>query len=779
MLKYFSNRSIHGSREISVMLVVVIGFLIMGAASAGACPNEALRSELRSGQLPDCRAYERVSPGYVESSVLTSEFAVSPEGTRVVAGSLGTYANAEHVGTINITGHVFGAAYLFSRTAAGWSAASLGPPVSENGGVGNMVDASTALDASLWELNATTSLGEVRQLYLERPRGAFTKVGATVFGAGAAGVLDYHYLGASEDLSRVLFSVLPQARWPFDGTVIGGGTLYEYTGVEQPGEARVPALVGVEGGRGSTALISHCGTRLGSSSLEEGVREEEGLATVHGSVYNAISASGARVFFTAVGSEEAGGGCEGPRVGELFAREELPAQSGEQPPANMRTVAISEPSAEDCRACLTAEPTRAPAVFQGASMDGSEVFFTTEQELLPGAAGNNLYEYDFNAPAGERVTLLSTGVADPAVQGVARISEDGTHVYFVARGRLTDEPRTGCLSGLNSAELEEEEETSEGGCRPKSEADNLYVYAEGHVSFVATLAPEDAADWARVDSRPVQLSSEGRFLVFTSVADLTHEGVSPGKRQVYQYDAAVGILARASIGQYGFGDDNREPAVGATIAARFPSSYSYAEADSPTLASSVQAPADGAVFFESPDALTPQALSDQLDFLRQTVPNIYEYRDGRVYLLSDGRDVSSVEASPATSLVGANPSGSDVFFLTADPLIPADTNTQQDLYDARAEGGFPTSTSAAGCAEGETCQEAQVAPPALALLGGSATQTAEVEVPTVESPPVLVTSKPKAVKPKKRPKPKKRHRAKARRSTSRIELRGKREKRAR
>jgi hypothetical protein len=764
-----------------VLAALAVSFFVSLAwwvAAASACTNEALRSELHSGQLPDCRAYERVSPAFMESGVLTSEFAVSPEGSHVIASSFGAFANAEHVG-VNVEGHVLGAAYLFSRTSVGWAAAALGPPVSENEGVGNMVDASAALDASLWELNTQSQSGEVRQLYLERPLGTFTKVGATVSAASEEGVLDYHYLGASEYLSRVLFSTFPQVRWPFDGTVSEGGTLYEYTGVEQPNtEPRQPVLVGVEGGRGSTALISHCGTRLGSNSFEETARENEGLAVVRGSVYNAISASGARVFFTAVGSEEAGGGCEGPRVGELFAREEQPQVSGELPPAGMRTVAISEPSAEDCGACLTSEASRSPAVFQGASLDGSHVFFTTEQELLPGAQGNNLYEYDFDAPAGERITLLSAA-ADPEVQGVARISEDGSHVYFVARGRLTDGPREGCLSELSPVELKEEETTHEGGCRAKQAADNLYVYAEGRVSFVATLAPEDEADWARVDTRPVQASGEGRFLVFTSVADLTHEGVASGKPQVFQYDAKAGTLVRASIGQDDFDDNNREPAVGATIAPSFPRAYSYAEVDSPTMASSVQAPADGAVFFESPDALTSQALSDQNDFLGQPVPNIYEYRAGHVYLLSDGHDISSVEASSSTVLAGSDPSGSDVFFLTADPLIPADANTQQDLYDARVEGGFPTSTPATSCAEGETCQGARAPAPALATLGGSATQAAETEIPAVGSAPAAATPKPKTVKRKKRSKPKTRHAAKTRRSAVGVTRRGRRHRSAR
>src|SRR4029077_16284268 len=260
--------------------------------------------------------------------------------------------------------------------------------------------------------------------------------------------------------------------------------------------------------------------------------------------------------------------------------------------------------------------------FQGASQDGSKVFFTTEQSLLPGAEGENLYEYDFGAPAGERVTLLSSGAGDPQLQGIARISEDGSHVYFVAKADLTGARTNGI------------------GSSPEAGGDNLYVYAAGHTTFVATLAPGDSGDWAAVDERPVLVSGEGRFLVFTSVADLTGEGLRGARTQVFQYDAATGSLVRASIGQDGYNENDREPAVGSTITFIFRSAYSYANAASPSTAGGAQAPANGAVFFESPDALTPQALADRTDAGGQLVPNVYEYRAGHVHLLSDGRDLS-------------------------------------------------------------------------------------------------------------------------------------------
>jgi hypothetical protein len=732
------------SHSISLMALVLLA-LLASRASASACPNEALRLELESGQLPDCRAYELVSSGYKESQPVSNAFAASRDGSRFIGGGLGVFGGAAGDGLGQGT-NLLGAAYEFSRkTGAGWAATALDPPESLYSSNG-MFDASADLSGMLWELGrrkvsspgapeeeaqCPAQPGEeaqpegVTDFYLEQPIGTFTRIGPATPNACTVNANHYDYLGASADLSHVLFSASTGYRWSFDGTDESGSTLYEYVGVGRS----EPHLVGVGGGPGSTNLVSRCGTRLGDSAPEEGLK---------GSMYNAISSSGARVFFTAVGKDEPGCTGEAPLVGELFAREELPA-------GEWRTVPISEPSEEGCKRCLTGEVSRKDAVFQGASEDGSKVFFTTEQELLPGAKGENLYEYNFGSPEGERVVLVSSVAGDAEVQGVARISEDGTHIYFVAGGALTSEQRGGgCLAGLSQSELAEEEATKEGRCRPKKQADNLYMYAEGHTSFVVTLSSNDAGDWARADERPVMASNEGHFLVFTSTADLTGEGLSVGRSQVFQYDAATGSLVRASIGQGGFGDDGRAPVAGSTIVDKFPQEYSYASVDSPAAANALQAPEDGAVFFQSPDALTQQALNDQPDPFGGAIQNIYEYRAGNVYMLSDGLDASVLDTFPSVSLIGSDSSGGDVFFYTSDRLIGRDDDTQQDIYDARVDGGVSNPTLQVGCA-GEACRGPLTAAPAVVPPGGTATQAAE-EVPPAVIPHAPARSRPKPAK---------------------------------
>ncbi|HEV3070473.1 MAG TPA: hypothetical protein VGY76_03495 [Solirubrobacteraceae bacterium] len=710
---------------------------------AGACPNDLLRSELRSGELPDCRAYELVSPTYKEGTFILSAL-VAADGNHVISGSLGTFAGAESAEVTPTS--LFGATpYEYSRTGSGWNAKSIAPAVSKYQGQG-LRDVSADFEGSVWLLRTLTQPDGVTDLYLERPVGTFTEIGPATPEPNVVNRSKYSYVGASADLSHVVFSTEredPLLRWPFDTTDFGSSTLYEYVST---GHAS-PSLVGVGGGSASTTLVSRCGTRLGSSTPEEG----------NGSMYNAISETGARLFFTAVGQDDhkclGGGAAVEPSVDELLAREELP--SGEA-----RTVPVSQPSLSHCAEAPS--PPCADANFEGAARDGSSVFFTSTQRLLPGAGedvlagdsavtrgctqvsapGCNLYEYDFG-PTGQGLALVSQGASEPEaegaqVQGVARISTDGTHVYFVAKGILAQAP-----NGI--------------GDKAQVGQDNLYLSVrecpganicaspQRRVVFVATLAGSDEQDWRRADTRPVLVSRDGRFLVFTSSNDLTREHTRAGIAQVFQYDALTNRLVRASIGQAGYNDNGREPIFGSALAVASAPYISliadggYTSSDSPATEVATLAPENGAVFFQSADPLTSRALVDkvdQRDLVHEPIPNIYEYLNGSVYLISDGQDTSSVAEGSGVRLMGSSASGADLFFTTSSRLIPQDTDTQQDIYDARIAGGFPMPLVPPACTESE-CHGALAAAPALALPG-SATQAPE-------APPVqpLTTNPPK------------------------------------
>jgi hypothetical protein len=443
------------------------------------------------------------------------------------------------------------------------------------------------------------------------------------------------------------------------------------------------------------------------------------------------------VFFTAVGE----GGCApaflqagavAPAVDELWARL-----------GGIESVPVSEPSPVQCEAC-DAGAVKESAVFQGASEDGSKVFFLTEQELFAGDRGMNLYEYDFDDPLHEKIVRVSVGSEEPEVQGVARVSEDGTHVYFVAKG---------VLSGANAE-----------GSEPVSGGENLYVferdavYPAGRVAFVATLSPADLVDWEAADiGRPVQVTPDGRFVVFQSVADLT-AGDTSSEPQVFEYDALAERLVRVSTGQAGYANGLANAnANGSEIPIQdYSSIVGFLPAEAATWLA-VSAVVEGGqvvsrVVFQSKGALTPGAEVAA----GAGASSVYEYRsvgsiaDGGVYLISDGTNKQNA------SLDGLDMTGADVFIGTADPLLAQDGDTNYDVYDARSGGGFPMPAAPAGC-EGEGCQGSPSVAPVFGVAG-SVGAVAGGNLPPVAAPSP-VTPSPKKLKPKK-PRAKRRHQVK-------------------
>jgi hypothetical protein len=695
--------------------------LAAGDVSEASCPNEAM--EGFSANLPDCRAYELVTPpnkegAQVESTELAA--AVAADGSSLAGKSREAFAglgNDEVKGGTNEFGY-----YRFSRSASGWVAAPLNPDrgAMMSLGVGDSVwgPAEYASDPARLRLRAADgSVGEIGPVWPPA-------LGSSL--EDHPEVATFRVLGGAADARNgIVFSVNePKLFWPFDSTIGESPqslTLYEYTGTGNT----EPSLVGVSGGAGSTALISQCGTKLGGTAKTG---------------YNAVSEDGSHVFFTALAA-----GCGGvaPPANELFVRI-----------GRSETVAISEPTATDCPSCNTGAP--ANAVFQGASADGSKVFFTTTQSLLGSDTSNNLYEYDFAPPAGQpKVVRVSAGdgsvpVVAAEVVGVARISEDGSHVYFVAHGVLT--------TAANA-----EGEAAQAG------ADNMYVferdaqYPAGHTAFIADLCSEaglsgsvsdsrcpsdvspeyshnDGSLWgdglaAGDQNRPVQATPDGRFLVFTSYGDLT-AGDTSTARQVFQYDARTGSLVRVSIGLEGFNgngnvtgpDGHRE--LDALIAEQ---PYNAGESRGWALARTMSD--DGAyVFFQSPVGLTPGAL-DRVEVTSReggTMPfyaqNVYEYHAGRVSLI--GTDSAPSIPHQRQVLLGTTASGGDVFFQSLDRLVSRDTDSLLDFYDARVDGGFPASVTPAGC-EGDGCQGASSGPPVF----GSPSSVAFFGAGNVAAPP--------------------------------------------
>ncbi len=758
------------------------------AAVAGGCPNETRRSELGSTLLPDCRAYELVSP------VVKNGWEVQvrrANESHVTMTSFGSFVGNNQASVFDL--------YDAGRSANdGWLTAPVDEPpgfVNAGNGEGNLKLENSDLNSGI-DVLAPLSSSSAHNLYIrDLPSGSPSEVGPMLSPAAvesnlSAVVADrlLSLPSASADLGSVLFAIEGPTTefnganylWPGDGTVDNTGSgrfpfgffsLYGYRSVRNS----TPELVGVDNER---HLISQCGTSLGFP--------REGVFTYWQAreSYNAISGDGSHVFFTAAGATRGpeGNGCtdagtgRGPSADELYARID-----------GLETVSISEPAlgvpGRPCTGLCREDEnqenghTRSAGVFQGASEGGSKVFFLTSQPLVNADEDEtpDLYVAEVGGESGHSEVTRLVQVSHDAnpgeaaeVQGVTRVAGDGSRVYFVARGVLTKEANPVGAISLPGA-------------------DNLYVYDTntGRTAFIGDLCsdaetsglvsdslcprglnaktPEekglnDLQNWQAKDERPADVNSckpdlceVGRFLVFASYAHLTPDDTS-GVAQIFEYDAENATLVRVSVGQAGFSDDGNMSAESPRII--FPS-YTDNQNPAPQLTT---VSADGAfVVFQSNEALTSQAA--------EGYGNVYEYHDGEVSLISDGQDRSSgFTGGSSTSLLGMDESGTDIFFTTADQLVPQDGDTQVDVYDARIDGGFGPIAAPPTC-DADGCQGALAPAPAAPVVGSTVQPAGEDIVESSSIRPIV------KVKQKTSPK-KKRRRVKARHAKPRLSKAG-------
>jgi hypothetical protein len=734
-----------GALLAGLVLLSASALALPATASAEECPNAQFRTG-SSAHLPDCRAYEMVTPQLKNAGGIEELDNVSPNGTSLRAAITAATVGAEGDPYISFSGAP--AYYSITRTPSGWSTAPENLPSTEyitpvklNEGPIVSLDG----ERNAWLARRVGQPGNSLGIFVREPGGSLVEAGPAAPSSAPVEAptdlleaIELHQRGISVDGSRVFFSLGGEGMgsyWPGDETHGGRASLYEYVGTGNT----APLLVGVND---NGEQIGQCGDVIG------GATEPESYGS---SVFddNAVSADGNTVFFSVFP-----GGCggSGPPVAELFARIDngLPGA---------HTVSISEPSEEDCAACyengrLTSAGRLAGAMFVGASEDGSKVFFYTKQPLLGSDASNNLYEYDFDAPPGQRLGRVSAGdatVSGPAAEVMegdgfghawVQVSQDGSHVYFLAAGVLTQTPNR-------------QGETAEAG------APNLYVFEQGaehpsgRLAFIETLSTADLSD---ADGRGFEANTtpDGRFLVFTSNRDLTPDDTST-TRQLFEYDAQTGVLARVSIGEEGYNHDGNTPANFVTIPRPCYSCGNYEPAE---YWSHLSVSADGAyVFFQSPAALTPQAI--------EGFNNVYEYHDGRVSLISDGADTAITNIGESVvRLLGTDASGGDVFFTTSDRLVGQDGDSSIDIYDARVDGGFPGPAAPSPC-EGEGCQGPLSGAPTLLSPGSEFQAGGNPPLAGEAAPPPSKAKSGKRAKSAKKAKGKRKKGVKARKSSGR------------
>jgi len=548
-------------------------------------------------------------------------------------------------------------------------------------------------------------------------------------------------------------------------------------------ESDVPLLAGAKPGDlyewqagSSLALVSVLPAEEGEG--EGPAPGEAQLGDEDANTRGAVSADGSRVFWMSEERENAKSEAVAP---QLYMRDTATGQSLRISAAK----GVREPEAEE-----------AEVGFQAASSDGSRVFFTDTARLTPesnqlpvlGGEANpaDLYECEVIENAGKPACRLKDLTPAPLLGGaevlnlLPGVSEDGSYVYFIANGVLAPGASQGSCVRLSS-----EKAPAEASC-------NLYLWHEGKITFIAAVSNEDSGDWGSlhgggsitssrgVEERPdladltARVSPNGRYLAFMSQRSLTgydNEDMTsqhPGERldqEVFLYDANTDLLRCVSCnpdGQrpsgvldqtqprpeeahegLGLLVDRRGDWVGTYLAGSIPG---WVAVDQPRLA--LHQPRyltnSGRLFFTSPSDLVPQATNHRED--------VYQYEpDGEGSCESPEGCVSLISSGSSThesSFLDASASGNDAFFITAQPLVSSDVDTNFDVYDARVCGQSgcltPPPPPPPPCESSEGCRpaasgRAALQTPASESYSGPGNPPAKVEVrgETTVHPPAL------------------------------------------
>jgi hypothetical protein len=650
-------------------------------AEEAACPNEQMRGGFAE-RLPDCRAYELVTPPVTSSA----QFVARPDTAFSSTAAADGEALALRIQEPRPGSPTAGEHYVATRGAGGWIAEDIMPLESYNG-VGcaefqpvyaysdqltkEVILAGGGSSGSTFskEENPESCNPEGSQVVSGEPVGyenllvrdnatrTYQLVNVVPPGVTPA---DAHFQAASADSSHVIFTeTSPLA----EGARYGVENLYEWD-------------------EGALRLVSVLpdGTAVpGSLAAQAGTPSHEGV----------VASDGSHVLF---------------RYGSaLYDRID-----------GQRTVQVDEGQG--------GSGAGGGGALQAVTPDGSKVFFLDESKLTPGstAAAGEPDLYECALPEGASrceltdLTVAAAGEHADVLRVTPLGAHDSSYVYFVAEGVLASNTRE-FTNGEGKAVVE--------GAQAGKE--NLYLWNGEKVMFIAA----GVSYHGRFGLE--QTSPDGKWLSFESEKNLTgYDAVQPTNglavNELFLYSAGSGshppTLVCASCNPTG------EPPVAGGGVVLFPGASE--EQNWEVFRRRHLLTDTGQVFFETRDALVPSDTDGQLD--------VYEYEDGQVYLISSGA------SSSESDLEDVSESGDDVFFRSDQQLVPQDNlEGQIVIYDARVAGGFPTPTSPPACTTADACREAPAPQPSIFGAPSSATFSGAGDLtPSVVKPKTKPKAKP-------------------------------------
>ncbi len=610
------------------------------------CPNASFRTSA-SANLPDCRAYEMVSPvqkGNTDIAVRVNAQNF-PAGFEQSASNGSGFAYSSEKSFSGAASAPYTSQYVATRGGAGWMSAPISPPRGPKS-LSELINIKYDVQYKVFtpDLSSGWFLHDTDPVLDECAVTGYPNLYRRDGGGG------YEALSTAKPTNQVATQYWPELQGvSVDGTHavfrangkltgkaanIGGYQLYEHVAGEECGELRLVSVL--PNGNASTSASS-----AGTSQVTGGETREQTVA-------NAVSEDGSRIFWTATAKDA------GPLYVRIDGKETVQVSAG---PANFWTAAADGSKAiytvgENLFEFDVASKTQtliagnSPGL-AAASKDASRLYFVSRQALDgEGNAGEpNLYLRE----AGATVFIATLAAADlsrafpyaglavinpsPIGRGT-RASGDGGELAFVSTASLTGYDNRDAEDGQASVELFVYE--AESGklvcvsCNPSGERP-AGRQVEGSNEKVQRVAAQ-MAPWANELYAPHSLSNDGKRLFFDSFEALVPRDTN-GQEDVYEWKRAGSAKECEEVGAELF-------VAGA---------------------------------------------------------------EGCLSLISSGQSPSDSE------MVDATPNGSDVFIKTASSLLPQDPGLI-DIYDARVNGGFASEPLPPPACEGEGCQ-APPAPP--------------------------------------------------------------------
>ncbi len=385
------------------------------------CPNESFRSG-PSVNLPDCRAYEQVTPHDKEGAVEPFNYggelsgqgaAIGEDGEHLLLYAPFTFWGRAKSGS---TGP-----YLFSRGQGGWAmtAATTQPEAGPNQYTSELFSPNLTSFAfsSAWNTGNSESAGV--EFKLGSPGGPYASA-VSVPRKQLGPVEGVGWLAASEDFSKLILGGEDRTLAGHSTKTANGLDLYEYS--SSSSQLRQANVTGSAPG----ATIGTCGAKMVLGTAESS--DHEGST----SSKHAVSADGSRVFFEAV----PGSDCSKPK--HVFVRVD-----------GTETLDLG------------------PYVFLAANSQGSEV-------LLKGESGEILL-YDTETATTKTVLPSTDEISGDFV------SQDFSTMYFLSTGQLERDAPPG--GGLYREDLASGTGPSfiapvEGFGFPNVSPDGHYIYFE-------------------------------------------------------------------------------------------------------------------------------------------------------------------------------------------------------------------------------------------------------------------------------------------------------------